>query len=97
MFLMNINNINMYEFFDEIIEKSELPIDLLNGGFRIVNFSNKCVYVENYVNIVDFCREQITVKLKKGIIKFIGKNLMIKNLNLECLMITGQIDNLEIC
>lgn len=86
----------MYDFFDEIALKTGLPFDILNKGFRIINFSNKSIYVEGFTNIVSFENEEIVLKLKKGIIKIQGQNIKIKNMSLETIIIVGDILFVEI-
>lgn len=86
----------MYDFFEEIVKMSGLPLDIFNNGFRVINFSNKSVFVEGFVNIVSFESIEIIIKLKHGIVKIQGENLKIKNMNLETILIIGNITNFEI-
>lgn len=86
----------MYDFLDEIASKTGLPFDILNKGFRIINFSNKSIYIEGFTNIVSFENEEIVLKLKKGIIKIQGKDIKIKNMSLETIVIVGDILFVEI-
>ena len=86
----------MYDFFEEIINLSGLPLDIFNKGFRVVNLSNRTVFIEGFVNIVSFESTEIIIKLKRGIVKVQGENLKIKNMNLETILIVGSIINLEI-
>jgi len=67
----------------------------LDNGFRIINFNNVSCYIEGYKNILDFSPECISIKLFKGIIKLCGKDLKIKNLNLNTVLIVGQINSVE--
>ncbi|MBR4003166.1 MAG: YabP/YqfC family sporulation protein [Clostridia bacterium] len=86
----------MYDFFEEIVNLSGLPLDIFNKGFRVVNLSNRTVFIEGFVNIVSFESTEIIIKLKRGIVKVQGENLKIKNMNLETILIVGSITNLEI-
>ena len=86
----------MYDFFEEIVNLSGLPLDIFNKGFRVVNLSNRTVFIEGFVNIVSFESTEIIIKLKRGIVKVQGENLKIKNMNLETILIVGSIINLEI-
>ena len=83
-------------FFEEIVNLSGLPLDIFNKGFRVVNLSNRTVFIEGFVNIVSFESTEIIIKLKRGIVKVQGENLKIKNMNLETILIVGSIINLEI-
>lgn len=86
----------MYDFFEEIVNLSGLPLDIFNKGFRVINLSNRTVFIEGFVNIVSFESTEIIIKLKRGIVKVQGENLKIKNMNLETILIVGSITNLEI-
>ena len=85
----------MFKFFDEIALKTGLPFDILNKGFRLINFSNNAIYVEGFTNIVSFETNEIKIKLKKGIVKITGENLKIKNMNLQTIMVVGSILTVE--
>jgi len=85
----------MFGFLEEILKLTGLPFELLNNGFRIINFNNVSCYIEGYKNILDFSPECISIKLFKGIIKLCGKDLKIKNLNLNTVLIVGQINSVE--
>ena len=56
----------MFDFFDEIANRTGLPFDILNSGFRVINFSNKSVFIEGFVSIINFSEEEISIKLKKA-------------------------------
>ncbi|MBQ9792670.1 MAG: YabP/YqfC family sporulation protein [Clostridia bacterium] len=87
----------MFDFFDEIANRTGLPFDILNKGFRVVNFGNKSVFIEGFVSITNFEEEEISIKLKKGIVKITGKNLAIKNMNIDSIVISGNIFSCEVC
>ena len=87
----------MFSFLDEIASISGLPFEILNNGFRIINFCNKAVYVEGFQNIIEFSSSVLDIKLKKGVIKLKGFNIKIKNLNQNTIVVTGDISSLEIC
>ncbi len=85
----------MFSFIDDISRLTGLPFDDLSKGFRVINISNRAVYVEGYKGLIDAESGEMNIKLKKGVIKVTGRNLRIKNLNLETLLIIGEIQNLE--
>lgn len=86
----------MFDFFDEIGKKTGLPFDILNNGFRIINFSNNSVYIEGFTNIINFEKTLIKIKLKKGIVLIEGEDLKIKNMDIKTIMIVGKILKVEI-
>ena len=86
----------MYSFLEEISNMSGLPLNLINDGFRVINLSNRAVYVEGLKSLIDVDSSEIGIKLKKGIIKLNGDNLRIKNMNLQTLLVVGDIRQIEI-
>ena len=85
----------MFFLLDEISKMSGLPLDMINKGFRIINFCNKAVYVEGYTALIDVNSNEIGIKLKKGLIKLNGDDLKIKNMTLDTLLVTGDIRQIE--
>ena len=85
----------MFNFFEDIAKMTGLPYELINGGFRAINFCNKSFYVEGLKNILDFSDCEVSLKLTKGSIKINGKNLKIKNLNKDTILVVGEILSVE--
>ncbi len=85
----------MFNFFDEISQLTGLPFDNLSKGFRLINLSNRALYVEGYTGLIDAENGEMNIKLKKGIVRLTGKNLKIKNLNLGSLLVVGEIQTVE--
>jgi len=87
----------MFDFIEEIAIKTGLPFDILNSGFKVINFNNKSIYIQGYQSIIDFSNTNIDIKLAKGVIKITGSNLKIKNMNLQSIIVIGDIISMEIC
>ena len=86
----------MFSFFEEIAKLSMVPYEVFNSNFKIINFGNKVIYIEQFKNIVTFEPTEITVKLARGIVKILGENLKIKNMNTSSIIISGNITSLEV-
>ena len=86
----------MFNFLDDIEKLTKLPFQILKDGFRIINYSNKCVYIENYKKILSFSKEEITIKISKGILTVSGKCLTISGLNISSIIIQGDITLLKV-
>ncbi len=80
---------------DEISKLSGLPMEMINGGFRLINFCNRAVYIEGYTALVDVNLSEVAVKLKKGLVKLKGDDLKIKNMTLDTLLVLGDIRQVE--
>ena len=86
----------MFSFLDDIFLETGLPINILKGGFRVINFCNKGVYIEGFKSIISLQPTNIEAKLPKGIVAINGQKLKIKKINKDSIMITGDITTLEI-
>ena len=42
----------MFSFFSDILEKSGLEISSVLDGFRLINFSNRAVYLEGFLKLI---------------------------------------------
>jgi len=86
----------MLNFLDEIALLTGLPLDVVNGGYRIINFDGKSVYIEGIKSILRFNREEVSLKLKKGAIKIVGAELFIKNIDVNSIVVNGKIGQIEV-
>ena len=85
----------MFSFFSDILERTGLETSCVLDGFRLVNFSNKAVYLEGFLKIITFENTNISFKMKKGILKINGEDLIIKNLNSNTVLVCGSIGLVE--
>lgn len=86
----------MFGFLEEIENLTGLPFEILKNGFRVINYSNKCVYVENYKSIISFSKTEVSLKISKGIVLILGENLKIKKSNISSIFISGKISSLKV-
>lgn len=86
----------MRSFFDELAEMSGLPFDIINNGYKVVNFCGKSVFIEGFKSIISVEKEMVVLKLKKGRIKVCGEGLTIKDINLGQIFINGTIFCVEV-
>ena len=85
----------MFSFFSDILERTGLETSCVLDGFRLVNFSNKAVYLEGFLKIITFENTNISFKMKKGILKINGEDLIIKDLNSNTVLVCGSIGLVE--
>lgn len=86
---------NIFNYFEEIINKCKLPITEINN-YNIVNISGKIVYIEGQRGLLKLSSETISCKLKKGFVEIKGTNLFIKELTNSTLLIQGKIYKIEV-
>ena len=75
---------------------SSLDIGCSFDDYWYYNLGGKAVYVENFKRINTFSNSEIILKLKKGMIKILGENLYIKELNKNSLLVWGTIKGVEV-
>ena len=85
----------MFSFFEDIAKLTGLPFEILNNGFRLINFCNKSFYVEGFKSLLEFNNQIVSLKLTKGSVKLTGNNLKIKNLNKDTILVVGDILTVE--
>ncbi len=106
----NINNIigfgllyyffvggKMVSFLEEIAKVSGVDPSVVVGSSRVLYLGGKVVVIEGKTRLIEMSGELVKVKLKRGMAVVGGKNLKLKNLNLESVMIVGDIAEFQIC
>lgn len=86
----------MKDLFEDIGRLTGLPLEILQNGYKFINFAGKALYVEGFTSIILLESEQIILKLKKGRLKVLGSTLSIKDLNFGQLMIKGNLSLVEV-
>ncbi|RKD27614.1 sporulation protein YqfC [Caminicella sporogenes DSM 14501] len=76
---------------ESISEILELPKDIVLDLPRVILVGNIELKIENHKGIIEYSKEVVRVKVKNGIIKIIGSNLLLKSIILEEITITGNI------
>lgn len=75
---------------------SSLDLDGIIDLYRYYNLGGKVVYIENFVRVNTFSDVEIILKLKKGMIKVSGENLVIEELNKSSILVKGSIKGVEV-
>lgn len=81
----------MIGFLEDIMNMTGLPLDIIGGGFSLINFNNKALFISGYVSLLSVTDSQIKLKLKRGVLDVVGKELKLKDMQSDCVMIVGDI------
>ncbi|SCX94010.1 sporulation protein YqfC [Alkaliphilus peptidifermentans] len=73
----------------------ELPQDIVLDLPKITMVGNLQLYVENHKGIVEYSSNRVRIFTKCGVLRVIGKNLLLKNIVLEEIVIVGEIREVE--
>ena len=79
---------------NKFLQLTDMPIYLNEENTRISVFNNTNLYIEQYLNIVDYFNHYIKVRCTKYDLLIEGKNLVIDEINKEDLVINGDIDSI---
>ena len=80
---------------DRIADFLEMPEELVGNNTKITLVDNKYLYLEGKNQIIDYYDHYIKIKTKKVTITLDGKNMEIKEINDNELVIEGEILNIS--
>lgn len=78
-----------------LAEVLELPKDIILDLPKIIMVGNLQIYIENHKGILEYTDNRIRINTKNGILRIIGKNLILKNIVAEEIFIVGEINQVE--
>ncbi len=79
-----------------ISEALELPIDIMMDLPKLTLIGDIEVSLLNHKGIIEYTQEIIRINTKSGVFKITGKDLEIKTILSEEIIIVGNIKNIEI-
>lgn len=78
-----------------LAEILELPKDIILDLPKIVMIGSLQIYIENHKGILEYTNNRIRINTKNGVLRIIGKNLMLKNIVTEEIIVVGEINQVE--
>ncbi len=73
----------------------EIPDEVVSDRPKITTVGRREVFVENYKGIIEFSNEIVKINTNYGIITITGKNMKIREITSEDIIIFGDIDNID--
>ncbi len=73
----------------------ELPQDIILDLPKVTMVGNLQIYIENHKGILEYTNSRIRIYTKSGILRVTGKNLLLKNIVVEEIVIVGEINEVE--
>lgn len=83
------------EIKESVAELLELPKDIMLDLPRITLLGNLQLYIENHKGIIEYSKLRIRVNTKSGVIRITGRDLSIKTIIAEEIIVCGKIENIE--
>ena len=85
----------MDNYLEEICNVVKLPFNEIGKDVKILIVGNNCVYISNYIKILDYNPSHLVVKTHKSTLEIKGENLLISQINKGEIIISGQILSCE--
>ena len=73
----------------------ELPAEAVLGDFRLISISNRDVFIENHLGVLEYTQKRLMVRSKEKDILFMGNDIVIKKMGKKNLIIQGSVDMIE--
>lgn len=80
---------------EKVARMLEIPEEIVSDRPKITTVGRKEVFIENYRGIIEFTNEIVRINSNYGIITITGKNMKIREITNEDIIITGDIDNID--
>lgn len=78
-----------------IAEILELPQDIMLDLPKITMIGNLQIYVENHKGILEYSTTRVRIFTKVGVLRITGKNLILKRIVQEEIVLVGEINQCE--
>lgn len=76
-------------------EALELPKEIMLNLPLITLVGREEITIENYKGILEYGAEAVRIGTAAGTLQMKGRNLCLKQLSAECMVVTGQIEELR--
>lgn len=78
-----------------LAEILELPKDIILDLPKITMVGNLQIYIENHKGILEYTNTRIRINTKNGVLRITGKDMVLKNIITEEIIIIGDIVQIE--
>ena len=82
-------------FRKSVTEALELPKEIMLNLPLISLVGREEVTIENYKGILEYSEETVRVGTASGILRLFGKDLCLKQVSADCMVVTGCVEKLE--
>jgi len=84
-----------YTVREKVAKMLEIPEEVVSDRPKITTVGWKEVFIENYRGIIEFTNEIVRINSNYGVITITGKNMKIREITSEDVIITGDIENID--
>lgn len=79
--------------FKELANHLDLDISTFTGEFKCTILSNRAIFVQNYIKILVYSSEKLTLKLKNKYFIVVGEDLAIKEMGKKEAVVVGKFNS----
>ena len=76
-------------------EAFELPKEIMLNLPLITLIGREEVTIENYKGILEYSEETVRIGTAAGVLRIAGRELCLKQLSAECMVVTGKIEEIR--
>ena len=76
-------------------EAFELPKEIMLNLPLITLIGREEVTIENYKGILEYSEETVRIGTAAGVLRITGRELCLKQLSAECMVVTGKIEEIR--
>ena len=92
---LHVKKKRLDEIKSNISEILELPKDIVLDLPKITMIGNLQVYIENHKGIIEYSKERIRINTHIGILRITGRNMYIRTIITEEVIVAGEIETFE--
>ena len=81
----------MDNFLSEICSICKLPFNEVISDYKIIQISNRVIFIYNYIKLIDYSNSKIILKVKNDTLEISGENLFISQIDKNEILIKGNI------
>lgn len=84
----------MFNFFNEIKDKFK-TLQSKSLPYQSVMIGNYLIYVEGFSSLILYSNQSVVFKVKNGVLTISGESLIIKEMSISTITISGEIKSVE--
>ncbi|MDI3501153.1 MAG: hypothetical protein PWP22_924 [Thermoanaerobacter sp.] len=81
---------------NELVNAIDFPKEVLLNLPKVTLIGKNHITIENHKGIIEYIPERIRVNTTIGVVRILGKNMIVNSIMTEIITISGEIMNIEI-
>ena len=81
----------MENYISEILSICKLPFNETMKDYKVIILGGKCIYISNYIKIIDYSQTRVVLKVKKNTLEITGEDMQISQINKGEIVVVGNV------